>query len=379
MDGIRARTKLSKVLIQCLLTTTFLLAPHVIYSANEIPQKYIGKWKGVSGKMEASDQGQTGTAITKRDLGHIIAEFEFEVAADGTIQGSGKAKHWFNVSAEADLLVTKVGPTAYLEGGTQTLDFKIEGKMTSDGKVKISSVPQGTLKLINAGKAGTMDAWNVFGPYEHPVKQEGCKPVINAIDVIAGPPIRMNIAWKAERDCGVDCEVDRTESATGRPRTGGITRVIIHATGGLSDDCNLSISFKGGTLNSNVRHFRDSGGNPSIHYMVGEDGTVVRMVPDDQIANHINRGNSNAIGIELINDGNGTDPYPLDQVNALADLVGEILKCYGLDSNDVVGHGDVDTRMNTKCNPPRPRREDPGSNFPWEFFRTRLDAILAAE
>ncbi|HSE43636.1 MAG TPA: peptidoglycan recognition family protein [Acidobacteriota bacterium] len=376
MEGIGYRIKFTDILI---VVTAILVFPIAVYSANEIPQKYIGKWKGVSGKMQGADQGQTGTATTKRDLGHTITEFEFEVAADGKIQGTGKATHWFNVSAQADLIVTKVGPTAYLEGGQQNVDFKIEGTMTPEGKVKIHSIPQGTLTLINAGKRGTMDAWNVFGPYEHQIEQDGCRSIINVSDTIPGPPIRMSIEWKAERDCGVDCEVDRTEAATGQNRTASISRVIIHATGGLADDCDLSKSFRGGTLNSNVKHFQDSGGNPSIHYIVGEDGTVVRMVPDNQIANHIYRGNSNAIGIELINNGDGNDPYPLDQINALADLVGEILKCYSLDTNDVVGHGDVDTRLNTNCNPPRPRREDPASNFPWEVFRTRLDAILAAD
>jgi hypothetical protein len=328
--------------------------------------------------MEASDQGQVRTATTKRDLGHTITKFEFEVAADGTIQGSGKATHWFNVFAQADLIVTKVGPSAQLENGSQSLDFKIEGKITPEGKIKLTSVPQGTLTLINAGKRGPMDAWNVFGPHEHQVKDE-CKPVIDVSDTIPGPPILMKIQWKAEKTCGVDCEVDRTEAANGRERTSSISRVVIHATGGLRDDCDLSQSFRGGHLDGIVTHFQLSGGNPSIHYIIGEDGTVVRMVPDNQIANHIYRGNADAIGIELINDGNGTDPYPLEQINALADLVGELLKCNGLDSNDVVGHEDVDTRLNNNCNPPRPRRTDPGSNFPWEVLRTRLDAILAAE
>jgi hypothetical protein len=368
----------TKTLLQHLLIPALLVIPITAHSQTQIPQKYIGKWKGISGKMEGSDKGSVRTATTQRDLGHTITEFEFEVAADGTIQGSGKATHWFNVSAQADLIVTKVGPSAYLENGSQSLNFTIDGKLTANGTVKISSTPQGTLTLINAGKRGPMDAWNVFGPYEHQITQEGCKSVIDVSDTIPGPPILMKIQWKAERNCGVDCEVDRTEAATGRQRTANISRVIIHATGGLRDDCNLSGSFRGGTVNSNVRHFQDSGGNPSIHYIVGEDGTVVRMVPDDQIANHVYRDNGNALGIEMINNGDGNDPYPLEQINAMVDLVGEMLKCYGLTSNDVVGHADVDTRLNTNCNPPRPRREDPGSNFPWEVFRTRLDAALAA-
>jgi len=356
--------------------------------AEQIPQKYIGKWKGVSGKMEASDAGQTGTATTKRDLGNIIEEFEFEVKEDGKITGQGKAKYWFNVSAQADLLVTKVGPTAYLEGGAQTLNFKIEGEMKPDGKVKLAATPEGTLTLINAGKRGKMDAWNVFGPYEHPVSQEGCKTVIDASNLILGPPITMKIAWKAERDCKADCEVDRMEpGSTSEKRTSKIEKVIIHCTGGLHENCNLSQSYKSGTLGGIVREFRNAedlyeqdpvnNKKKSIHYIVGRDGAVVRMIPDDQVAYHNYRDNQKYVGIELINNGDGNDPYLPDQIVPLADLVAEILRCNGLDSSDVLGHGDVDPRLNRNCNPPQPRRTDPGSNFPWESFRTLLDARLA--
>lgn len=360
------------------------------FAADQLPRKYIGKWKGVSGKMEASDAGQTGTAITKRDLGHIIEEFEFEVKEDGSVEGTGKAKYWFNVSAQADLLVTKVGPTAFLEGGTQVREFKITGTMTPDGKLKLNGTPEADLVLINAGKRGTMGAWNVFGAQEFKVGKDDCLTVVGGTNLISGPPIAMKVEWKAESKCKVDCEVDRTDAGgTSDPRTSNVEKVIIHCTGGLHDTCDVSRSYRSGTLSGIVREFRnaqelyeqDPRNNikKSIHYVIGRDGTVVRMIPEDRVAYHNYRNNAKYVGIELINNGDGNDPYPLEQVNAVAELVAEILRCHDLDSDDVLGHGDVDQRLNNNCNPPQPRRTDPGANFPWEVVRTRIDAILAED
>lgn len=362
-----------------------VLLPFTLTAAasGNIPAKWVGKWKGLSGKMEAADKGQTGTAVTSRDLGHLIEEFEFEVSEDGSVEGKGKAKYWFNVASQADLLVTKVGPTAYLEGGTQVREFEITGTLTADGKLTLDGTPGTDLVLINAGKRSTLGAWNVFGPNAAQIRNEDCQQVANGDHVIAGPPITMKIAWKAQRACKVDCEVDRSEpGGMHELRTGKVEKVILHCTGGLHDKCDLSMSYKGGTVNGIVNEFRraaDANEKKSIHYIIGRDGQVVRMVPEDRVAYHNYRNNQKYVGIEMINHGDGNDPYPLEQVNAAAELVAEILRCHGLTSNDVLGHGDVDQRMNNNCTPPRPRRTDPAENFPWEFLRTRIDAILAED
>lgn len=368
-----------------------LLLAASVCAAEQIPVKWIGKWKGVAGKLEGSDAGQTGTAITKRDLGDIIEEFEFDVKEDGSIQGKGKAKYWFNVSAQADLLVTKVGPSAYLEGGAQVRNFTIAGTIKPNGRITLDGTPSQDLVLINAGKRTTMGAWNVFGPHEYPVFEENCSPVAGGTSIINGPPILMKIEWKARRACRVDCEVDRNEPfGSSAPRPGNVQKVILHCTGGLDDEnCDLSRSYKSGTLNGIVQEFKNAetrhnddpvkNKKKSIHYIVGRDGTVVRMVPEDRIAYHNYTGNEQYIGIELINNGDGNDPYKDEQLDAVAKLVAEILRCHGLTSQAVVGHKDIDTRMNNKCVPPQRRRTDPGPNFPWPDFRARVDAYLARD
>jgi len=164
----------------------------------QIPDKFIGKWIGESGKMRAESRHQTGTAIVREDFGHTIDQFEFEVAKDGTIKGTGKATFYFNVFADADLLVTKVAPSAQLEGKTQQVEFTITGKMTPEGKLTVSAEPKKKLTLINAGKKTTMSAWNVLGPFEQQVKTSGPRPVIEAAHVIDKHNIKLD--WKAHRD-----------------------------------------------------------------------------------------------------------------------------------------------------------------------------------
>ncbi|PJF33438.1 MAG: hypothetical protein CUN57_02195, partial [Phototrophicales bacterium] len=101
--------------------------------------------------------------------------------------------------------------------------------------------------------------------------------------------------------------VDRVEKIEGKPRNGQVKQVVIHATGG--PDCNPRISFKSGTLGGIVNHFKNNQKKISIHYIIGRDETIVQMVPEDQIAYHVRCCNRKSIGIELINNGDGKDPY----------------------------------------------------------------------
>lgn len=183
--------------------------------------------------------------------------------------------------------------------------------------------------------------------------------------------------------CGIDSQVDRDVPSEGEPRTAKIDLVVLHATGG--PDCNPALSFKGGTLNGIVRHFQENDRGVSIHYVIGEDGTVVRMVPEDQVANHIYGSDTRdrSLGIELVNDGNGGDHFPSSQIFALADLLVEIMKCFGLEMDAVQGHAALDTRL-LECDdtawPERtgqPRRVDPGSNFPWDDLREMVELRMA--
>lgn len=104
----------------------------------------------------------------------------------------------------------------------------------------------------------------------------------------------------------------------------------------------------------------------SAHYLVAEDGQIVRMVPEDKRAWHAGasswRGegdlNSRSVGIEIVNPGHewGYRPFPEPQVSVLIPLVAEIVERHGVEPRNVVGHADIAPT----------RKRDPGELFPWD-------------
>jgi N-acetylmuramoyl-L-alanine amidase len=103
----------------------------------------------------------------------------------------------------------------------------------------------------------------------------------------------------------------------------------------------------------------------SAHYLVEEDGTIVRLVDEEMRAWHAGvscwRGSTNinarSIGIELVNPGHefGYRAYPREQMTSLIDLTLGILSRWPIPQRNVVGHSDVAPR----------RKMDPGELFDW--------------
>ncbi len=106
-------------------------------------------------------------------------------------------------------------------------------------------------------------------------------------------------------------------------------------------------------------------GRASAHYVVGEDGTVFRVVDEMDRAWHAGAGswegredvNSRAVGIEIVNGGHDFDlpPFPDAQIEAVIALVRSILDRWELGAHRVVGHSDIAPA----------RKNDPGEKFPW--------------
>lgn len=103
----------------------------------------------------------------------------------------------------------------------------------------------------------------------------------------------------------------------------------------------------------------------SAHYVVDEDGTVVRLVEESARAWHAGRSswrgrsgiNDVSIGIEIVNPGHefGYRPFPTAQMRAVAGLCREILSRHAIPARNVVAHSDVAPD----------RKEDPGELFDW--------------
>lgn len=116
---------------------------------------------------------------------------------------------------------------------------------------------------------------------------------------------------------------------------------------------------------SAIARLTDADAEVSAHYLVAEDGQILRMVDEEKRAWHAGRSfwrgitdiNSASIGIEIVNPGHefGYRPFPDEQIDALIPLVAAIVKRHGITRGNVVGHSDIAPA----------RKQDPGELFPW--------------
>ena len=124
---------------------------------------------------------------------------------------------------------------------------------------------------------------------------------------------------------------------------------------------------------SAIARLRDPESRVSCHYLVAEDGQILRMVAEEKRAWHAGRSwwrgmrnvNSASIGIELVNPGHefGYRPFAEEQIDALIPLLSGIKERHGITRGNVVGHSDVAPA----------RKQDPGELFPWSrLARVRL-------
>ena len=134
-----------------------------------------------------------------------------------------------------------------------------------------------------------------------------------------------------------------------------VTMLVLHYTG-MQDAA------------SAIARLTDPAAKVSSHYLVAEDGQIVRLVPEDRRAWHAGKSrwrgigdvNSASIGIEIVNPGHefGYRPFPEAQMNALVPLIAEITKRHAIAPANVVGHSDVAPQ----------RKRDPGELFDWELL-----------
>lgn len=142
-------------------------------------------------------------------------------------------------------------------------------------------------------------------------------------------------------------------------RPGKIEAIIIHSSyNKLSSD-----SF---SINGILDEYRQI--NVSPHYIIDRDGTIYRLVSDQEVAYHAGKSrlpdgrtevNTLSIGIEIINTEKG---FPSEaQYQSLADLIKYLKTQYPI--KYILGHSDISPG----------RKSDPW-NFDWEeFYRLLKD------
>lgn len=115
-----------------------------------------------------------------------------------------------------------------------------------------------------------------------------------------------------------------------------------------------------------IARLTDAEAKVSSHYLVAEDGQVLRLVDESKRAWHagashwrgIDDVNSASIGIEIVNPGHefGYRPFTDAQYEALLPLMHDIVGRYGITRGNIVGHSDIAPT----------RKQDPGELFDWE-------------
>jgi N-acetylmuramoyl-L-alanine amidase len=135
-------------------------------------------------------------------------------------------------------------------------------------------------------------------------------------------------------------------------RDQAISMVVLHYTG-MQD------------AESAIARLRDPEARVSCHYLIAEDGQILRMVAEEHRAWHaglsywrgISGVNGCSIGIEIVNPGHeyGYRPFTDEQMEALLPLLSAMVTRYSVVPANVVGHSDVAPA----------RKEDPGELFDW--------------
>ena len=152
---------------------------------------------------------------------------------------------------------------------------------------------------------------------------------------------------------------------TGPVRTEPIDMVVIHSTGGPFCDASTGqpIWVVAGNLAENIRQIE---AHPvlGIHYMIDRDGTTRESVPEAQLAHHVRSYSGRSIAIELINDGDGVDPFAEAQLSALVTLLQDIVWRRGIKRDGIRRHSDLDQGP-LPCDRSRRRKVDPGDAFPF--------------
>lgn len=143
--------------------------------------------------------------------------------------------------------------------------------------------------------------------------------------------------------------VDRPSPNFGR-RRGGATPdlIVLHYTAMDSAEAALE-------------RMCDPESEVSAHYLIAKDGTLYRLVEEEQRAWHAGEGawaghddvNSRSLGIELDND--GASPFAEPLMTTLEALLADLLERHHLPAKAVIGHSDLAPE----------RKGDPGPYFDW--------------
>ena len=120
------------------------------------------------------------------------------------------------------------------------------------------------------------------------------------------------------------------------------------------------------TAQAAVDRLRDPQARVSAHYVVDEDGSILRLVAEERRAWPAGVGawqretdcNAASIGVEIVNPGHefGYRDFPEVQIDAVISLISDIRSRWTIPDARIIGHSDLAPE----------RKQDPGERFPWK-------------
>lgn len=156
------------------------------------------------------------------------------------------------------------------------------------------------------------------------------------------------------------------------PKRTQVDTIIVHAISGPS--CSGGkLAFSGAPGDAQRwKRFFDNHPFLGIHYVLDREGVALASTPEDRVANHALGNNATTIGIELVHDGDGKEPFGDRQIESLITLIKAIRSRHDVPLVNIKGHSDVDTRTFHCGGSVYRTKMDPGANFPWARVRAAL-------
>ena len=117
-----------------------------------------------------------------------------------------------------------------------------------------------------------------------------------------------------------------------------------------------------------INRLTDINSKVSSHYLIKNNGEIMRFVPDLYIAWHAGISswkshkslNTNSIGIEISNPGHNFNykKFSKQQIKSILKLTKFLIQKYQIKSQNILGHSDIAPS----------RKKDPGEKFPWKYL-----------
>ena len=127
----------------------------------------------------------------------------------------------------------------------------------------------------------------------------------------------------------------------GEKRTKQVKYIVLHSIGGPT--CTTDNKVKHTPAGKDAKFWVDWFAvqpKVSIHYVIDKKGATAKGLSEDEVAMHAYKRNSDSIGIELVNQGNGTDQYPKAQIDAVVKLLKELKSRYA--AAEIVTHDQIE-------------------------------------